>query len=165
MVRPKTLALGLISVIILWFAVVVFVDAKALSDLTFIKQNETDYEILLGNEKFILRYVPKESIEPHFGMAFNEFGSEYALVRNDLPPRVQRFVALHEIYHLHDFRNTIHRSTILQEIHANTAALLYEPIGFLQTVFLTITDPERLIYYLKYYLQSADTSIPPPTIR
>jgi len=147
----KFLILGIIGALILWLGIIIVIDASKLSGLMLVKQNETDYLVVLNDESYTLRYVPKKNIEPSFGRALNEFGTDYALVRNDLPVKAQRFVALHEIYHLYDFKKNIHNSVISQEIHANLAALPYEPIGFLQTIFLTLTNPERMARYFQLF--------------
>ncbi len=126
--------------------VAVFIDARELLGLKLEPSVEAEYKATLRGEEYIVRYRPKEAIAPFFGNARNEFGTGYALVRDDLPKSAQKFVMYHEIYHLQD---ETHRNIISREIHANLAALPYAPFGFLQTVFLTFSDPERIRYYFQ----------------
>ena len=145
-------ALSVIGILVLWLVIVMSIDASRLSGLTLTEQSQTDYKVNLKGNEYTLRYVPKEKLQPLFGRASVEFGHSYALVRNDLPPRVQRSVMHHEIYHLYDFQNKVHKSHKSQEIHAMLASLPYEPLGFLQTVYLTLVSPERRNFYSNLYL-------------
>lgn len=55
-----------------------------------------EYEIVKnGGRKCAVVYVRKGDIYPAFGIA----RGRRALVREDLPPRVKRFVREHELYH------------------------------------------------------------------
>lgn len=149
MFSRKFIIIGIFAIILLFLVIVVVRDARQISEIQLNKVNDTEYEVVLGNERYFLKYVPKENITPFFGMARNELGTGYVLVRNDLPKRVRNFVMHHEIYHLYDFANNLHKSKISQEIHANLAAFPYEPLGCLQTIFMTLTRPERIVYYVK----------------
>lgn len=149
--KLKYIALGLIGALGLIFAVVVAVDASRISGIKLTQVNETDYKVELKGEEYTLGYVPKENIQPLFGKALFEFGYyPTVLVRADLPPQVQRSVMHHEIYHLYDFSRHLHKGRS-REIHAMLASIPYEPLGFLQTVLLTLADKDRRAYYHKYF--------------
>lgn len=132
---------GIVCFIIL---IIIFLDARQISSILLQKVSDDEYKISLRNEQYILRYVPKQNIDPLFGMALTEFGNKFALVREDLPKDVQEFVMRHEIYHLQDKK---HKLVYSREIHATLAAFPYSPVGFIKTVFLTLTSPQRLEHY------------------
>jgi len=145
----KKLLLFVITGAILIVLIVIAVDARRISGITLNKINNNDeWQVILNENKFILKYVSYSSIAPKFGLARFEFDVGYALVRDDLPRKVKKFVSYHEIYHLYDFMNNLHQSVFAKEVHASLAAFPYEPLGGLQTVFLTITNLERIKYYL-----------------
>jgi len=96
---------------------------------------------------YIVQYVPKEQITPLFGEARNEFGNEIALVRNDLSENMRKFVMYHELYHLQDIK---HKSKLSREISASLAAAPYSFIGFIETIFMTVVDFNRIKYYLNF---------------
>lgn len=150
MSRLKLSILAVVGVLAVWLAAVMIIDATKLSGLVLHQQDENNYTVKLRGEEYVLRYVPKRNIAPLFGKALVEFGVYYALVRNDLPPRVQKSVAYHEIYHLYDFQKRIHKSRISREIHAMIASVPHEPLGFLQTVYLTLTSKDRLGHYFNF---------------
>jgi len=97
------------------------------------------------NDFYTILYVSKEQIAPLFGEARDEFGHKVALIRNDLPEDVKKFVTYHELYHLQDTR---YKSRFSRELNANLAAAPYSFIGFAKTIFMTITDFNRIKYYL-----------------
>lgn len=86
-----------------------------------------------------VKYVSKDWIYPAFGLAF----LDTAEVRNDLSPRVKRFVRAHELYHLGD------RATwggwIGQEVRANVSIGLVNPVGLALTIFASLN--KRLGFY------------------
>jgi len=88
--------------------------------------------------------VSKESISPAFGYA----NSLETFVRNDLPPRVKKFVQSHEDYHVYDFNKNPNASNsfIRRELPANFYPAIKDPIGFLSTVKESLT-PDRLSFY------------------
>jgi len=88
-----------------------------------------------------IKYVEKGFISPHFGRAYPQF--RLALVRADLPKRVRRFVAIHELFHLHDCPT----SWLWGEVKANLYAFIREPIGGVGCVWMTIFSMDRLKYY------------------
>jgi len=139
----KRLLLIFITGVVLIVIIIMVNDARKIWGVKFNKISDEEWEVILKENKFILKYVPAPRISPAFGVARIELDTKYALVRNDLPQRVQKFVSLHEIYHLYDFSKRLHKNSFSQELHANLAAFFYEPLGGLQTVFLTIKDPER----------------------
>lgn len=145
----KKLLLYLFLILIILTGILILIDARKILGIELSQVNDAEYEVNMRGERYIVKYVPKDNILPNFGRARNEFGVKLALVRDDLPKRVQRFVMYHEIYHLYDFDHGLHKSRIFKEIHANLASIPYEPLGFLQTTALTLTDVERIIYYVR----------------
>lgn len=57
--------------------------------------------IAYKGRQYTIEYVSKEDIYPTFGYA----EQTTAFVRNDLLPRVQKFVKAHELFHLQDTTN------------------------------------------------------------
>jgi hypothetical protein len=144
----RRFVLSVIILVVVGLSVMIVIDANKISGLKLDKISEVEYRATLKNSssKYIVKYVPKENIYPYFGKAYPEFGNGTALVRSDLPKNVQDFVLRHEIYHLQD---KTHKNIISREIHANLAPIPYSPMGFVETVFMTLTDKDRVNYYLK----------------
>ncbi len=140
----KILFVKIVLLVLAILIIIVVIDARKLSGLAIKQQSSVEYKAVLHDKNYIVKYRPKEVLEPFFGKAMIEFGTRFALVRDDLPKLAKKFVMYHEIYHLQDQEHT---NIIAREIHANLGALPYAPIGFIQTVFLTLTNPERLSYY------------------
>lgn len=105
-------------------------------------QNPTETEVING-QQYHVEYVPKENIYPAYGYG----GGNSAVVRQDLPPRVKNFVKAHELYHCQDKSNF--GGWLGREIRANVVPGLKDPIGFAATVWKTITDVDRIKFYLK----------------
>lgn len=126
---------------------VIAVDAWQIRGIALTTTIAGHFEATLRGQQYEVIYVPKKNISPFFGEAREEFGNKLALVRNDLPKSAQIFVMHHELFHLQDSYN---KKPLWREIHANLAAIPYSPIGFLQVVYLSLTDPGRLNYYLKF---------------
>lgn len=104
--------------------------------------NHTEIEIIDG-QQYQVEYVPKENIYPAYG-----YGSgKNAIVRQDLPPRVKNFVKAHELYHCQD--KATWGGWIGKEIRANVMPGLKDPIGLGATILKTITDIDRIKFYLK----------------
>lgn len=99
--------------------------------------------VIIDGIVFTIYYLPKELVAPAFGAA----GGRKAVVRNDLPPRVRRFVRSHELYHLKDKVNW--GGWIGSEIRANVIPGLKDPIGLIATIWATITDIDRVKYYIQ----------------
>jgi hypothetical protein len=106
-----------------------------------ISQNPIEIEIING-EKYYVEYVPKDAIYPRFG--YNE--GNKAVVRQDLPPRVKKFVKAHELYHCRDKSNF--GGQIGKEIRANIIPGIKDPIGLAVSVWKTITNIDRIKLYL-----------------
>lgn len=102
----------------------------------------TEMEIIDAQPYFV-QYVPKEEIWPAFGYA----GRNTAVVREDLPPLVKRFVTAHELYHLSDKGKF--GGWVGSEIRANLIPGLKDPIGLAATIWATITDTDRIKFYVK----------------
>ena len=107
-----------------------------------ISQNPTEIEVISG-QQYHIEYVPKEDIYPAYGYG----GGNSAVVRQDLPPRVKKFVKAHELYHCQDKSNF--GGWLGREIRANVIPGLKDPIGLATTVWKTITDVDRIKFYLK----------------
>lgn len=88
-------------------------------------------------------YVPREAIAPAFGYAHGTSTE----VRDDLPPRVKQFVKSHELYHCQDTAKW--GGWMGREIRANVVPGLKDPIGLAATIWETVSDKERLKFYLK----------------
>lgn len=104
--------------------------------------NLTEIEVIKG-QQYHVEYVPKEDIYPAYGYG----GGNSAVVRQDLPPRVKKFVKAHELYHCQD--KSDFGGWLGREIRANVIPGLKDPVGLAATVWKTITDIDRIMFYLK----------------
>lgn len=109
-------------------------------ELIFDKQTEIQ---IINGQQYCVEYVPKEDIYPAYGYA----NGNIAVVRQDLPPRVKKFVKAHELYHCLDKSNF--GGWLGKEFRANIIPGLKDPVGLVATVWKTITDIERIRLYLK----------------
>ncbi|MEO8637714.1 MAG: hypothetical protein ABI430_02335 [Candidatus Taylorbacteria bacterium] len=107
-----------------------------------VPQNQRE-TITIGNKQYIVEYVPKDAIYPGFG---NSSGN-IATVRKDLPPRVRNFVKAHELYHCQD--EATWGGWIGREIRANLVPGLKDPAGLLATAWATLSDLDRIKFYLR----------------
>lgn len=92
-------------------------------------------------------FVPPEFL-PHpaaWGCAYHG-EHKVAHVRNDLTGIVRRFVIQHELYHLRDTHTW--GGTVGAELRANFVPGLSDPIGFIVSIWKTITNRERRQFYL-----------------
>ncbi len=105
-------------------------------------QNPIEIEIING-QQYQIEYVPKEDLYPAYGHCF---GNNMVFVRQDLPPRVKRFVKAHELYHCQDKSNF--GGWAGREIRANFFPGLKDPVGLIATAWKTITDVDRIKFYL-----------------
>ena len=105
-------------------------------------RNPTEIEVI-NDQQYYVEYVPKEEIYPAYGYG----GGNRAIVREDLSPRVKKFVKAHELYHCQD--KATWGGWIGREIRANIVPGLKDPIGLAATVWKTITDIDRIKFYLK----------------
>jgi len=105
-------------------------------------KNPTEIETIKGLQ-YTVEYVPKENIYPAYGYG----GGNSTVVRQDLPPRVKRFVKAHELYHCQD--NSNFGGRLGREIRANVIPGLKDPVGLAATIWKTITDMDRIKFYLK----------------
>lgn len=146
--RALKVLLFLIALAIFCAGVVMFKESRKISNFNFVQISLNEVRAYYTqNDFYTIQYVPKEQIAPLFGEARNEFGHKIALVRSDLSEDVKKFVTEHELYHLQD---TKHKSRFLRELNANLAAAPYSFIGFIKTIFMTITNFERMRYYMRY---------------
>jgi hypothetical protein len=106
-----------------------------------IPKNPTETEIIAG-QTYHIEYVPKEDIYPAYGYG----GGNSVEVRQDLSPRVKRFVKAHELYHCRDKASW--GGWLGREIRANVVPGLKDPIGLAATAWKTITDIDRIKLYL-----------------
>lgn len=97
----------------------------------------------IKGKKVYIKYVPKEKLAPAFWYCYEDW---YIEVRDDLSPRIKRFVRSHELYH--------HSDTsewwwwIWREVRANFFPGLKDPIWLLATIYATLTTKERIDFYL-----------------
>jgi len=123
-------------------------ESKNISNLRFVQMSPNEMHVYYSQNNFYtVQYVPKKQIAPLFGEARNEFGNEIALVRNDLPKDMIKFVTYHELYHLQDIK---HKTKFSREINASLAAAPYSFIGFIETIFMTVVNFNRIKYYLNF---------------
>lgn len=106
-----------------------------------VSKNPTE-TVIIDSKEYTVRYVPKEEIYPAFGYS----GGDTALVRQDLAPRVQKFVRAHELYHCQDEANW--GGWLGKEIRANIMPGLRDPIGLFATGWDTVSDFNRIKFYL-----------------
>jgi hypothetical protein len=84
--------------------------------------------------------------QPYFGYTqLVDASTRNVFVRSDLPPHVIASVTAHELYHANDPEFTC--SVFERELHANIAGLKGDWLGFLQGIWLSVTDPARLKLY------------------
>jgi len=107
-----------------------------------VSQNSTEIEVVNG-QQYHVEYVPREDIYPAYGYG----GGNSAIVRQDLQPSVKKFVKAHELYHCQD--KSDFGGWFGREIRANIIPGLKDPIGLAATVWKTITDVDRIKFYLK----------------
>ncbi len=106
-----------------------------------ISQNPTEIEVINGQQYYV-EYVSKEDIYPAYGYG----GGNSVVVRQDLPPRVKKFVKTHELYHCQDKSNFGGR--LGRQIRAIMFPGLKDPVGLAETVWKTIINVDRLKFYL-----------------
>lgn len=100
----------------------------------------------IGQREVKINFVPKESLYPAFGRAYRD----EVRVREDLSPRIKRFVLAHELYHTGDY--TIWGGWVGREIRANIVPAITDPVGFASTVLASLT-PSRLLFYLQRFIK------------
>jgi len=106
------------------------------------KENFSEIETIDGIQ-YKVTYVPKEEIYPAFGYA----GGRTATIREDLSPRVKRFVRSHELYHLID--KSKWGGVFGSELRANLIPGMKDPFGLIATIWKTVSDKDRMDFYLK----------------
>ncbi len=99
-------------------------------------------EYVYRGKTYPVYFVEKTKIVPAFGCAY---GTEYAVVRHDLHPLVQRFVIQHELYHLQDERRG---GVFLRELRANLIPGMRDPIGLIACILATLLSKERRRLYI-----------------
>lgn len=99
--------------------------------------------IVVGGKSIVVEYVSKKTIYPAFGYA----GGSNVVIREDLSPRVKKFVRAHEVYHCIDEASW--GGWIGREIRANIVPGLKDPVGLVETIWATISDIDRIKLYLK----------------
>lgn len=133
---------------LLTVGVVMYKESKKISNFKIVQISPIEARAYYTEEDFYtIQYVPKEQIAPLFGEARNEFGYKIALVRNDLTENVKKFVTYHELYHLQDIK---HKSRFSRELNASLAGASYSFSGFIKIIFITVSDFNRIKYYLKF---------------
>lgn len=70
----------------------------------------------------------------------------HAKVLDTLPKRVKDFVTQHELYHLRDKHTW--GGVFGSELRANIIPGFSDPFGLIATIWATITNKERILFYL-----------------
>lgn len=108
----------------------------------------------------IINYITKEQMQQRWGQPYFGYtttpggigGGAQVFLRNDLPPRVLNSVKAHEMQHVAD--NAFMDGRIWHwEFRAWVAGFKASPPGFVQSVWMSITDRERLLLYWKRMTQ------------
>lgn len=89
-----------------------------------------------------ITYLDKSILGPRFGQACGDKVS----IRSDLSVRVKRFVRAHELFHVAD--ESTWWGVFGREIRANFFPALSDPIGFFACVYATLTNKERVLFYV-----------------
>jgi hypothetical protein len=99
--------------------------------------------VVVGDRRIVIEYVAKEAIYPAFGYG----GGNKAVIREDLSPRIKRFVTAHEVYHCIDKARW--GGWVGREIRANIIPGLKDPVGLMTTIWATVSNIDRIKLYLK----------------
>ncbi len=97
-------------------------------------------------------FVPRERLYPFFGVAVGGINKKecYAEVREDLSPRLKKFVLAHELYHLIDERTWLGNRG--REIRANFVPAMHDPAGFMTCLAATVFSWDRLkLYFHRFW--------------
>lgn len=144
MSKTKRISLAVLAVAVLLVFGYSVLLARNIAGIQFITTNGEISQARLRGETYTVAFVYPETLGVLYGRAYGRV----AEVRKNLPTHMKRFVLLHEIYHLQD-KNF--NSKITREIRANLAAAVYEPLGFVQTLWSTLSDMGRLKFYWQTY--------------
>jgi hypothetical protein len=87
----------------------------------------------------MVRYVTKSELYPRFGYC-TDAGEIF--IGDWLPKRVQAFVVFHEAYH------TDKGFGFWNEVKANIHGLFNEPLGGIQTLWMSVMNIDRWKYYI-----------------
>lgn len=123
------------------FLFLILVIYSFIQDRRLRNKNLESGSVYVGQKEIKVNFVPKGSLFPAFGVAFRD----EVRIREDLSPRVKRFVLAHELYHAGDYATW--GGWIGKEIRANLVPAVSDPVGFTSTVFASLT-PARLLFYL-----------------
>ena len=95
---------------------------------------------------------------PRYGLSYRRTpyqGEQIILIHKDLKGCMKKFVLAHELAHTFDELS----HPIIDEIEANFVAALRHPIGFIVTIFKSLTSKKRLKYaYLRFIKGERATS-------
>lgn len=109
--------------------------------------SDPEYHEYQGH-KLKVFFVPREKLYPFFGRAVGGIREKrcYVEVREDLSPRVKRFVLKHELYHLTDEHTWLGDRG--REIRANFVPAFRDPVGFVACVLATVFNWDRFKLYV-----------------
>jgi hypothetical protein len=142
-IKNKKKILYFVLVLMSVLLVYSFIQDWRLSDKKFENSN-----LDINQKEIEINFVSKSSLYPAFGIAYrNE-----VRVREDLSPRIKRFVLAHELYHARDYANW--GGWIGREIRANLVPAVNDPIGFFVTVFASL-KPDRLLFYAERFARGS----------
>ena len=142
--RSVLLICGLILVLAVWY---ISLQGSRVSGVVYDGSGEAISSAQLRGRTYDVVFVNPKSMGVLYGLAYGGV----AKVRSGLPTHMRRFVLLHEIYHLQDWAGG---GPIMREVRANAAGLAQEPLGFLQTAWMTLSDGERMKFYWKTYINN-----------
>lgn len=97
--------------------------------------------------RVVVEFVQKDEIYPAYGYSM---GSNYAMVRKDLPVRIKNFVKKHELYHCQD--ESTWGGRLGSELRANLIPGLKDPLGLAATAISSL-KAERLRFYWNNYFK------------
>lgn len=130
------------------FLFLILVVYSFIQDWRLRNKNLENGSVYVGQKEIKVNFVPKDSLFPAFGTAFRD----EVRVREDLSPRVKRFVLAHELYHAGDYAEW--GGWIGKEVRANIVPAVSDPVGFTSTVFASLT-PARLLFYLGRFMKGS----------
>lgn len=137
--KNTIILLAIVFFVSLWM----FLSDRKLTENTENIAQNTMETVNINKHNCHIKYVQKDEIYPAYGYTT---GNNIA-VRRDLSPRVKRFVRTHELYHCYD--ESQWGGWAGKEIRANIIPGFKDPVGLIVTIWETITDLDRIDFYLK----------------
>lgn len=133
---------------VLLFLVLILIIYSFIQDKRLGNKVLEDGVAVINGKEVKINFVPKASLYPAFGIAYRD----EVRVREDLSPRIKRFVLAHELYHAGDYASW--GGWVGKEIRANLVPALSDPLGFVSTSFASLS-PSRLLFYAERFVKGA----------